>query len=70
MTTSSAGTFAGAVGRLDLTPAQSRSWDEGDRAAVLARAQRRADRDGHPVQVLGLGEKRLEYCCRVFGFQF
>ena len=31
MTTSSAGTFAGAVGRLDLTPAQSRSWDEGVR---------------------------------------
>ena len=59
MTTSSAGTFAGAVGRLDLTPAQSRSWDEGDRAAVLARAQRRADRDGHPVQVLGRGRTVL-----------
>ena len=59
MTTSSAGTFAGAVGRLDITPAQSRSWDEGDRAAVLARAQRRADRDGHPVQVLGRGRTVL-----------
>lgn len=55
----SAGVFAGSVERLDITPAQSRSWDEGDRAAVLDRARRKADRAGRPVQVLGRGRAVL-----------
>lgn len=54
-----AGNFSGAFGRLDLTPSQSRSWDEGDRAAILARAQRHADREGRPIQVLGRGRTVL-----------
>lgn len=54
-----AGSFNGAFGRYDLTPSQSRSWDEGDCAAILARAQRQADREAKPVQVLGRGRTVL-----------
>lgn len=56
---STAGIFSGAFGRLDLTPSQSRSWDEGNRAALIERAQRKADREGRTVQVLGRGRTVL-----------